>query len=345
MNTFLIQKLTVTLLLVTSLGCASWAWAQTTNNTSNSSLTTASNSSTPWPSKSLRLVVTFPAGGSSDASARIVAPKLAERLGQSVVVDNRPGAGGAIGLDLVAKSIPDGYTLVLASAGGLTANPYLYPNLSYNPSTDFAPITLFGTSPFVLIAHPNLPVKNIKELIALAKKEVGKLSYASGGNGTAMHLSGELLKSMTQSYILHVPYRGSAPAMMSVMAGETQLAIADIATIQSQMKSGRIKILGVLSKERSSLAPEIPTLSESGVPGYESNGWFAILAPAQTPPPIVAKLNSEITTVLKQADVLEKFAQAGLEPLTSSPEQLSQYMKSESNKWSAVIKLSGAKVD
>lgn len=345
MNTFLIQKLTVTLLLVTSLGCASWAWAQTTNNTSNSSLTSASNSSTPWPSKSLRLVVTFPAGGSSDASARIVAPKLAERLGQSVVVDNRPGAGGAIGLDLVAKSIPDGYTLVLASAGGLTANPYLYPNLSYNPSTDFAPITLFGTSPFVLIAHPNLPVKNIKELIALAKKEVGKLSYASGGNGTAMHLSGELLKSMTQSYILHVPYRGSAPAMMSVMAGETQLAIADIATIQSQMKSGRIKILGVLSKERSSLAPEIPTLSESGVPGYESNGWFAILAPAQTPPPIVAKLNAEITTVLKQADVLEKFAQAGLEPLTSSPEQLSQYMKSESSKWSAVIKLSGAKVD
>jgi len=340
-----IQKISVSLLIVTSTWCTPWAWAQTSSNTSNTNASATGSLNGTWPTKALRLVVTFPAGGSSDASARIVAPKLAERLGQSVVVDNRPGAGGAIGLDLVAKSAPDGYTLVLASAGGLTANPYLYPNLSYNPSTDFAPITLFGTSPFVLIANPNLPAKNVKELIALAKKEVGKLSYASGGNGTAMHLSGELLKSMTQSYILHVPYRGSAPAMMSVMAGETQLAIADIATIQSQMKSGRIKILGVLSKDRSSLAPEIPTLSESGVPGFESNGWFAILAPAQTPPSVITRLNTEITSVLKTAEVLDKFAQAGLEPLTSTPEQLGQYMKSESSKWSAVIKQSGAKVD
>jgi tripartite-type tricarboxylate transporter receptor subunit TctC len=334
MSYSLIQKVTVALLL----GASAWAWSQTPSNNNNNAIVS-------WPSKPLRLVVTFPAGGSSDASARIVAPKLAERLGQSVVVDNRPGAGGGIGLDLVAKSAPDGYTLVLASAGGLAANPSLYPNLSYNPSTDFAPVTLFGTSPFVLIANPSLPAKNVKELIALAKSEVGKLSYASGGNGTAMHLSGELLKSMTQTFILHVPYRGSAPAMMSVMSGETQLAIADIATIQPQIKSGRIKILGVMSKERSSLAPDVPTLSESGVPGFESNGWFAILAPNLTPSSIITKLNTEITTVLKQPEVMEKFAQAGLEPLTSSPEQLSQYIKSESTKWSAVIKQSGAKID
>jgi tripartite-type tricarboxylate transporter receptor subunit TctC len=185
-----------------------------------------------WPNKPIRLVVTFPAGGSSDAAARIVAPKLAERLGQAVTVDNKPGAGGGLGLDLVAKSAADGYTIVLASAGGLTANPSLYPNLSYSPSRDFAPITLFGTSPFVLVANPALPANTAKELLALAKTQVGKLSYASGGNGTAMHLAGELLKSMTDSDILHVPYRGSAPAVVAVMAGDTSLAIADIASIQ-----------------------------------------------------------------------------------------------------------------
>ncbi|MES2509930.1 MAG: tripartite tricarboxylate transporter substrate binding protein [Pseudomonadota bacterium] len=299
----------------------------------------------PWPAKPIRLVVTFPAGGSSDAAARIVAPRLAERLGQPVVVDNRPGAGGGLGLDLVAKSPADGYTIVLASAGGLTANPTLYPNLAYNPARDFAPITLFGTSPFVLVANPSLPASNAKELVALAKAQVGKLSYASGGSGTAMHLSGELLKSMTGSYILHVPYRGSAPAVLAVMSGETSLAIADIASIQPQLKSGRLKVLGVMGKERSSLAPEMPTLAESGIPGYDASGWFAILAPAGTPAAIVTRLNTEITAVLRLAETRERFAAAALEPLTSTPEQLGQLMKTETVKWAAVIKQSGAKVD
>ncbi|HSI59159.1 MAG TPA: tripartite tricarboxylate transporter substrate binding protein [Ideonella sp.] len=298
-----------------------------------------------FPSKPIRLVVTFPAGGSSDMAARIVAPKLAERLGQAVVVDNKPGAGGGLGLDLVAKSPADGYTLVLASAGGLTANPTLYKKLAYNPARDFAPISLFGTSPFVLVANAALPANSAKELVALARAQAGKLSYASGGNGTAMHLSGELLKSMTQTFIVHIPYRGSAPAVLAVMGGETQLAIADIASIQPQLKSGRLKVIGVMGKQRSDLAPEMPTLAESGVPGFDASGWFAVLAPAGTPPAVVQRLNTELVAVLKTAEVRERFATAGLEPLTSSPDELAQLMKTETVKWAKVIHDSGAKVD
>jgi len=298
-----------------------------------------------WPTKPIRLVVTFPPGGSSDASARIVAPRLAERLGQPVVVDNRPGAGGGVGLDLVAKAPADGYTIVLASAGGLTANPSLYKQLPYDPTRDFAPITLFGTSPFVLLASPSLPIANVADLLQLAKTQPGRLSYASGGNGTAMHLSGELLKSMGQVSIVHIPYRGSGPALIAVMGGETQLAIADITTAAAQIKSGRVKAVGVLGKERSPLAPDIPSLNESGLPGYDAAGWFGILAPAATPAPIVQRLNAEITAVLRSPEVRERFATAGLEPLPSTPEEMAALMKSEAVKWARVIQESGAKID
>lgn len=298
-----------------------------------------------WPGKPIRLVVTFPPGGSSDAAARIVAPRLAERLGQPVVVDNRPGAGGGVGLELVARSPADGYTLVLASAGGLTANPSLYKQLSYDPVRDFAPVTLFGTSPFVLLAHPSLPVAHVGELLQLAKSQPGRLSYASGGNGTAMHLSGELLKSMGQVHIVHIPYRGSAPAVTAVMGGETQLAIADITTMAGQLKSGRLKVLGVMSKERSALAPEFPSLNESGLRGFESSGWFAILAPAATPTAVVQRLQAEITAVLRTPEVRERFTAVGLEPLPSTSEELATLMKSETQKWGRVIKESGARVD
>lgn len=298
-----------------------------------------------WPAKPVRLVVTFPPGGSSDAAARIVAPRLAERLGQPVVIDNRPGAGGGVGLDLVAKAPADGYTIVLASAGGLTANPSLYKKLSYDPARDFAPITTFGTSPFVLLASPTLAASNVNDLLKLVRTQPGRLSYASGGNGTAMHLSGELLKSMAKVHIVHIPYRGSGPALMAVVGGETQLAIADITTAAAQIKSGRVKALGVLSKGRSPLAPDIATLNESGLPGYESVGWFGILAPAGTPAPVVQRLNAEITAVLKSPEVRERFAAAGLEPLPSTPDEMAELMKSESVKWARVIKESGASVD
>lgn len=298
-----------------------------------------------WPTKPIRLVVTFPPGGSSDAAARIVAPRLAERLGQPVVVDNRPGAGGGVGLDLVAKSPADGYTIVLASAGGLTANPSLYKSLPYDPARDFAPITLFGTSPFVLLAHPSLPAASVADVLKMASSQPGRLSYASGGNGTAMHLSGELLKSMGRVHIVHIPYRGSGPALMAVIGGETQLAVADITTAAAQIKSGRVKVLGVMGKDRSPLAPDIPTLNETGLRGYDSAGWFGILAPAQTPPAVVQRLNTEITAVLRSADVRERFATAGLEPLPSTSEEMATLMKSEAQKWSRVIKESGASVD
>jgi tripartite-type tricarboxylate transporter receptor subunit TctC len=298
-----------------------------------------------YPTKPIRLVVTFPPGGSSDAGARIVAPKLAERLGQPVVIDNKPGAGGGLGLELVAKAPADGYTIVLASAGGLTANPSLYKKLNYNPEKDFAPVTLFGTSPFVMVAAAQVPVRTARDVVALAKKEPGKLSYASGGTGTAMHLSGELFKAVTKTFIVHVPYRGSGPAALAVMAGETQLGIADLATILPQLKSGRMKAVGVLSKARSPLAPDIPTLAESGVPGYESNGWFAILAPAGTPPAIVNRLNTELNAVLRSPEIRERFATAWLEPLPSTPQELSELMKSETVKWAKVIKDSGATAD
>ena len=298
-----------------------------------------------WPTRPVRLVVTFPPGGSSDAAARLVAPRLAERLGQPVVVENRPGAGGGVGLEAVAKAPADGHTIVLASAGGLTANPTLYPKLAYDPVKDFAPIGLFGTSPFVLIASDKLPVRDIKELIVLAKSRPGGLSYASGGNGTAMHLAGELLKTMTGTFMVHIPYRGSGPAVMAAGAGDAQLAIADIASAQPLVRSGRVKLLGVMGSQRSALAPELPTLAEAGVPGYEASGWFALLAPAGTPAAVVQKLNADLNTVLRLPEVRQQFAQAGLEPLTSTPQELAALMKTETEKWAGVIRRSGAKVD
>lgn len=298
-----------------------------------------------WPASPIKLVVTFPPGGSSDAAARIVAPKLSERLGQPVVVDNKPGAGGGVGLGMVAKAPADGYTIVLASAGGLTANPSLYKTLSYDPQRDFVPVTGFGASPFVLVAGTELPAKTVKDVIALAKKDPGKLTYASGGNGTAMHLSGELLKSMAGVEMTHVPYKGSGPAVLAAMGNETSLAIADITTIKPQLQSGRLKVIGVMDKKRSALAPDMPTLAESGLPGFESSGWFAILAPAGTPPAIVKRLNTELTAVLRSSEVRERFSAAGLEPMPSTPEELTAFMKSETVKWAKVIKDSGAKID
>lgn len=298
-----------------------------------------------WPSRPVRLVVTFPPGGSTDTAARIVAPKLAERLGQQVIVENRPGAGGGVGIEAVAKSPADGHTLVLAGAGGLTANPSLYRKLNYDPLKDLAPVGTFGTSPFVLIAHESLPAASVKDVVALAKAKPGRLSYASGGNGTAMHLTGELIKSMTGSFIVHVPYRGTGPAVLATMGGEPELAIADLASVRQQARGGRIKLLGITSRERSSLAPELPTLAESGVPGLEAVGWFAVLAPAGTPAAVIQRLSSELNAVLRLPEVRELFANAGLEPLPGTPAALTELMQRDTAKWAAVIKRSGATVD
>ncbi|WP_119353239.1 Bug family tripartite tricarboxylate transporter substrate binding protein [Azohydromonas sediminis] len=298
-----------------------------------------------WPSRPIRLVVPFPPGGSSDVAARLLAPRLGERLGQQVVVENRPGAGGTLALGQVAKAAPDGYTLVLAAAGGLTISPSLNPNLGYDPLADLAPITGFARIPFVLVAHADLPVSRADELIALARRQPGRLTFASGGNGTAMHLGGELMKAMSETFIVHIPYRGSAPAITAVMAGETQLAVSDITSVLGKTEGGRMKVIGVMSKDRTDLAPGVPTLDETGLKGFDVSGWFAIMAPARTPQPIIARLNAEITSLIRTDEFRERFRALGMEPIPTTPEELTQMMRAELARWAAVIKRAGVKAE
>jgi len=291
-----------------------------------------------YPSRPIRLVVVFPAGGGTDTAARIVGPKLSQRLGQPVIVDNRPGMGGGIGIDYVAKSPPDGYTLVVASSGGLTALPYLYKHLRLDPQKDLEPISTFCVSPLVLVAGPSFQGKNVRDLIALAKKQPGNIAYGSGGNGTAPHLAGELFKAITKTDLLHVPYKGSGPAVIAASAGDIPIVFGDMGTVRPHLVSGRLRALGVLSKTRSSIAPEIPTLDEAGVPGYEVEGWFAVLAPAGTPSSIIDKLHPLLATILGSADVKAQLATAALEPSFSTPGELRQRMQKDSEKWSKLIR-------
>ncbi len=308
-------------------------------------LAPAAHAQERWPSRPIRLVVPFPPGGSSDVAARLLAPRLGERLGQQVVVENRPGAGGTLALGQVAKAAPDGYTLVLAAAGGLTISPNLNPNLGYDPLADFAPITGFARIPFVLVANADLPVARADELVRLARGQPGRLTFASGGNGTAMHLGGELFKSMSQTFIVHIPYRGSAPAITAVMAGETQLAVSDITSVLGKTEGGRMKVIGVMSKDRTDLAPGVPTLDETGLKGFDVSGWFAIMAPARTPQPIVARLNSEITGLIRSDEFRERFKTLGMEPIPTTPDELAQMTRAELARWGEVVKRAGVKAE
>lgn len=298
-----------------------------------------------WPARPIRLVVTFPPGGSTDTIARIVMPKLAERLGQPVIIDNRPGAGGSMGVDLVVKAAPDGYTIVLGAAGALTVNVSLSKSPPYDPIRDLAPITMIGTSPFLLVADPSFPANSAKEIIALAKAKPGQITYASGGIGTAMHLSGELFRMMTGTDLVHVPYKGSGPAVAAAAAGQTSLAFADITSALPLMKSGRVKPVAILSRQRSELAPEIPTVAETGIPGYESIGWFGLLGPAGMPAAIVSRINAETAVVMQLPEMRERLLTVALEPWVSTPEEFTRFMKAEIAKWAEVIKASGAKIE
>lgn len=296
----------------------------------------------PYPSKPVRLIVTFPPGGSTDTIARIFAPRLGERLGQPVVIDNRPGAGGAIGIDATLKSPADGYSIVLAAAGALTIIVHFPNRPAYDPAKDLAPITMIGTSPFLLVSQNDTTVK---EVIEKAKASPGKLSYASGGNGTAMHLSGEMFKLMAGIDLLHIPFKGSGPAVTAAAQGQPPLAFADITSALPLLKSGRVKAVAVLSKERSGFLPEVPTLAESGVPGYEAIGWFGLLAPAGTPAPVVSRLAAETAAVMRQPDIREKLAAAALEPWVNTPEEFLTFIRAETAKWGRVIRESGAKLE
>jgi len=298
-----------------------------------------------YPNKPIRLVVPFPPGGSLDVVARAVGAKLSEAWGQPVVIDNRPGAGGNIGADLVAKSPPDGYTILEGALSTHAVNVTLYGKLPYDPIKDFAPISLVAITPNVLVLNPAAPFNTVPELIAYAKANPGKLSFGSGSNGSAGHLAGELFKTDAHIDMVHIPYKGGAPALQALLAGDTQLMFDNLANSMQQVKAGKLKAIAVTTAKRSALVPELPTLSETGVPGFDIYTWWGFMAPAGTPKEIIVKWNTEVTRILNTPEMKAFFAQQGAEPAPTTPEQFEALIKSEITKYAKIIKESGAKVD
>ncbi len=297
-----------------------------------------------FPVKPVRWIVAFGAGGPGDGLARIVGPALAELWGQQVIIDNRPGANTIVGTALAAQAAPDGYTLLLASSG-FTINATLYPKLPYDPVRDLAPVTPFAFGPAMLVMHPSVPARNLKELIALARAKPGALSYASGGSGAFSHLSVELIKSMTGVDIIHVPYKSMPQGLTNVIGGEAQLIVPTIPAALPHVKAGRLRALGVTSAQRSPAAADTPTLAEAGLPGYEAENWFAVFAPAGTPSAVVEKLNSDVRSRIELPDVRERLTRLGMNARGMSAKEFSSYVRSEIAKWAKVVKSSGAKPD
>ncbi len=296
-----------------------------------------------YPTKPIRFIVSFPPGGSSDLIARAIAPHMSARLGQPVVVENRPGAGGMIGVDAVAKAAPDGYTIGLAAAGALSSNISLYPKMPFHPEKDLAPISTLAMIPFFLIAHPSQPA-TLKEVIAKAKSAPGAMSFGHGGNGSTMHLSGELLNMLAGVKIQSVPYKGSGPVSADVLGGQVPLGVVDVPSAISNVKAGKLRALAVTSKQRISAAPEVPTFEEAGVPGYEAIGWFGVVAPKETPRPIIDRLNAGIRAALADPEIRSRALAAGTEPLTNTPEEFAAMIREETKKWAEVIKAGGIKL-
>jgi len=295
-----------------------------------------------YPTKPIRLVVPLTAGGPTDLIARIIALPLGEVLGQQVIVDNRPGAGGNIGADLVAKSPADGYTLFMGTSGPLAINSSLYAKLPFDPIRDFSPVILAASAPFVVIVHPSVAANNMKELIALAKSKPGQLNYGSVP-GSASHLSTELFKMTAGVNIVHIPYKGAAPATTDVVAGQIQLSFASTPGSVPVVKSGKVRPLGVTSAKRIAKLPDVPTVAESALPGYEASVWYGVVAPAGTPREIVQRLNKEIAQIIANAAHRERMLAGDFEPTTSTPEQFAAFIKSETAKWGKVVRASGAK--
>lgn len=304
---------------------------------------TSAHAQSDWPTAPVRLISPFAPGGSSDQLARLLAPELSQRLGQQVIVENRPGAGGNIGVDAVAKAKPDGYTLVLASPGPIVVNVTLMDSMPYDPIKDLRPVSLIADLPIVLAAHPSVQAKNVAELVALEKARPGSLSFASAGTGTTMHLSGELLNMMAGTKLVHVPYKGAAPAMTDLLGGQVQLAFVDLPAAGAHAKAGRVNILAIGNARRTQTAPDIPTIGESGVPGYETGGWFGVLAPAGTPDAVVGKLHAAIVDTMKQPAVRERILAIGIEPMATTPEEFARFIRAEIPKWARVIETSRAR--
>ena len=298
-----------------------------------------------YPQKPVRLIIPFAPGGSNDIIGRLLAARLTETLGQQVIPDNRAGAGGSIGAEVAAKSAPDGYTLVIGHIGTLAVNPTLYRKLPYNPITDFAPISTIAKVANIMVVHPSLPVRSVSEFIALAKKKPGAMAYGSGGTGGAPHLATEYLKLMAKIDVTHVPYKGTGPALVDLIAGQTQLVFAGAPAIVGHMKSGRLRALGVSTSKRLAVFPELPTVAEAGVPGYEATQWYGVLAPAGTPTPIVDRLNREIASWVQTKQLQQRLVDDGSEPFTTSPEAFLAFIKSETARWAPVIKAAHIVVD
>ena len=298
-----------------------------------------------YPGKPIRIIIAQAPGSATDVISRVVGNRLQESLGQPVVIEARPGAGGAVGTEAAARSAPDGYTLFMANNSTHGSNPALYPKLPYDAVNDFAPITLVATVPYVLVVDPSLPARSVQDLIALAKSKPGKMNYASAGNGSTHQFCGELLKSMSGIDVLHIPYKGSPPAIAGLLGGEVSLMFANLTDIGSQIRSGKVKALAVTVSKRASLLPEVPTMSEAGLPGFDIGSWFGLLAPAGTPAPIVSRLNAETVKVLARADVQSTLGAQGLELVPGSPEQFAAHIKSEIAKFTRIAKAAGIKAE
>jgi tripartite-type tricarboxylate transporter receptor subunit TctC len=298
-----------------------------------------------YPNKAIRLVVPFPPGGPADILSRAIGEKLSNGWGQQVVVDNRAGAGGGIGSDIVAKATPDGYTLLMGFVGTHAINPSLYRNLSYDNVKSFEPVSRVATATIILVLHPSVPAKSVSELISLAKSKPGELTFGSPGNGTPQHLGGELFNTMAGVKMNHIPYKGAVPAIIDLVGGRVSLIFSSAPPALPHVKTGKLRALAVTSAKRSSVSPELPTIAESGLPGYEVINWYGVLVPAGTQKAIVAKLNAEIVKIMGMGDVTDRLSVVGIEPFPSTPAQFASFIKEETSKWAKVVKFSGARLD
>ncbi len=305
----------------------------------------AQSPAAPFPARPVRMVIPFPPGGPLDIIGRALAQKLAEAWGVGVVVDNRPGAGGNIGADIVAKSAPDGYTVVMGALSTHAVNPSLYAKMPYDAAKDFAPLTLVAVTPNVLVVNLSLPVGSVRELVAYAKANPNKLSFGSGSNGSAGHLAGELFKVETGADIVHIPFKGGAPAMQALLAGETQMMFDNLANSMPQVKAGKLRALAVTTADRSKLAPDLPTMAEAGLPGFDIATWFGLLAPAGTPKDVIAKWNAETVKILESPEMRERLTAQGAEAAPTTPEQFAAFIQRDLAKYARIVKASGAKVD
>jgi tripartite-type tricarboxylate transporter receptor subunit TctC len=299
----------------------------------------------PYPARAIRVIVPYAAGGGTDLTARVVGAKMAEAVGQQVIVDNRPGGAGMIGADLVAKAAPDGYTVLLATPAEMAINQHLFAKMPYQPDKDFAPVTLAVSTPLILVVHPAMPVKTVKDLIALARAQPGRITSASAGTGGVQHMALELLKMTAKVDIIHVPYKGAGPAIPDLIGGHVDMFFSGMPPAMSQVKAGKLRALAVTTPKRSPAAPDVPTMAEAGVAGFDINNWFAYFVPAGTPAEVVGRINAEINKALRLQEVKDRLSPQGAETVGTTPEELARYVRAESDKYAKLIRASGAKAD